>query len=762
MNKELGIRNYGKFKFVILALVLLTLLFYLFNRLFVSNSLNVKSLSESSVFIENKTTVFYSLYKPKGYLYKSSKEGLDGVMEFLTKNLNYSSGKKILPPNFINNTKLIRQAKDKDDLFLQKRGINLTNEHYFFDQKIQGIPVYTARLSIHLKNKNEIYSIDGNLVKDQTIGIQKITEEQAKQTALNKAKIDATSEEKLKIAQTQKYILNKKVLGFEDDGKNNLSLEVRVDSDSQFTTFSTSYFVDLESGEIIYESPKILNSLNRQIYSCSGGGCGYTPIRNEGGPLSGDSDADKAYDFFGEIYNFYAGNFQRDSYDARGAILKGYVHARVRCPNAAWDGQSMQFCDGMVTKDITAHELTHAVTNFTANLEYQYQSGALNESISDIFGYAVDNDDWGMGDGSVLGVIRYLDDPPKRGQPDRLFASNYYCSSGDYGGVHANSGVMNKAFYLMTAGGNFNGCLVNGVGEQRAEAIVYYALVNKLQPTSNFRAMYNSLIESCDQLYSSDASVCDNVKSALQSTEMDQQPAGQQTGARCGGKQAAPPQCSGGTAPTNPPNQLSPTSAVPTNIPPTEAPLSYQISGKVYKTTGEGISNAKLLLSGYTSRDTVTDASGNYSFDNLESNEDFELSPYFVTLEIIINGTSTQKPSEPIVLTSNSRHRIVNFEIENDVIKPPIIITPTPIPTRVPTLRPTLIPTGSRITSTPTQGVTPTGTSPTSPPVGGRDPSPTKKPTPTPVPYTCVPDQDCINKSGQSNIQLCPLKCTPI
>lgn len=751
MNKELGIRNYGKFKFVLLALMLATLLFYLFNRSFVSNSLNVKSLSESSVFVENKTSVFYSLYKPKGYLYKSSKESLDGVMEFLIKNPNYLGGKKILPPNFINNTKLIRQSKDKDDLFLQKRGINLTNEHYFFDQKIKGIPVYAARLSVHLKNKNEIYSIDGNMVKDQTIGIQEITEEQAKQIALNKAKADAALKEKLKIAQTQKYIFNKKVLGFEDDGKNHLTLEVRVDSDLEFKTFSTSYFVDLESGEIIYESPKILNSLNRQIYSCSGGSCGYTPIRSEGGSLIGDSDADKAYDFFGEIYNFYAGNFQRDSYDARGATLKGYVHARVRCPNAAWDGQSMQFCDGMVTKDITAHELTHAVTNFTANLEYQYQSGALNESISDIFGYAIDSDDWAMGEGSVLGIIRYLDDPPKKGQPDRLFASNYYCSSGDYGGVHANSGVMNKAFYLMTAGGNFNGCSINGVGKQRSEAIVYYALVNKLQPTSNFRAMYNSVIESCDQLYSSDPGICDNVKAALQSTEIDQQPAGQQTGARCGGGQAVSPQCAGGVPPTNPSDQPLPTNPVPTNIPPTDVPLSYQISGKVYKTTGEGIKDAMLLLSGDTSRDTKTDILGNYSFDNLEEGN------YYVTLDY--NGN--QKLSEKIILTLNSRRKIADFKVSDDgTIDPPIITTPTPIPTRVPTSTP--VPTGSRTTVTPTQGITPTQTSPTSPPVGGRNPSPTKKSTPTPIPYTCVPDEECIKKSGQSNIQLCPLKCTPM
>ncbi|MDO8657954.1 MAG: M4 family metallopeptidase [Candidatus Levybacteria bacterium] len=744
-------------KFIILiGLLTFLVLFYSIYSIFLSNSINTSSLSKESLIQENKTTIYYSLYKQDGYLYKSSRTGLDGVMEFLNKNPRVNS-KQLFSSTFAKTTTLKRLADDKTDDFLKKQNINLTNEHYFFDQKIQGIPVYGAEVSVHLKNGKEIYSVDGNLVTNQNIGAQKITEEKAKQIALDKAYKEVSTGEKLKVGEIKKYIFNKKILGYDEDNKNYLTLEARVDTDGQFKTFSTSYFIDLENGEIIYVSPKILNAINREVYRCAGGSCNGASARGEGGPATGDSDADKLYDFFGDIYKYYSDTFGRDSYDNRGATLKGYVHVTSLCsqgPNAAWTGSEMLFCDNMVTKDIAAHEMTHAVTNLTANLEYSYQSGALNESISDIFGYAVDNDDWGMGEGSVLGIIRYLDDPTKMGQPDRLFASNYHCSSSDYGGVHKNSGVMNKAFYLMVTGGNFNGCSINGVGELRAETIVYKALTTRLRPSSDFEHMQKALIDSCRDLQY-DQSVCDNIKAALQATEMDQQPANQQTGAKCGGAQPATPVCAGGAAPTNPPDSnITPTGS---STVPTTAPLSYMISGSVKMSSGSVVTGAKLLLSGDTSGNVLTDTSGNYSFDNLDAGN------YYVTLEY--NGR--QKQSDLISLTTDLRRMIVPFIINDDgTIDPPIKITPTNTPSPTSGLSPT-----SRPGQSPTSGVSPTSSasvSPTTPPDGGGggggdgDENPTDGPTPSPIPYTCVPDQKCLDESGQNNIQLCPLKCTPL
>ena len=132
--------------------------------------------------------------------------------------------------------------------------------------------------------------------------------------------------------------------------------------------------------------------------------------------------------------------------------------------------------------DITAHELTHAVTEMTAGLEYQCQSGALNESMSDIFASNVDDDDWVIGEDLPGGALRDMEhpengDPP---QPAHVDDFNEMPNDGnpfnDHGGVHYNSGIPNHAYYLM----------VKAIGRDAAEAIVYRALTEELGPDSGF------------------------------------------------------------------------------------------------------------------------------------------------------------------------------------------------------------------------------------------------------------------------------------
>ncbi len=125
--------------------------------------------------------------------------------------------------------------------------------------------------------------------------------------------------------------------------------------------------------------------------------------------------------------------------------------------NAFWDGNQTAYSAGFATKDVVAHEWTHGVTQYTADLIYAYQSGALNESMSDIFGAMVDRDDWLMGEETPIGVIRSLADPTIYGDPGRVSDRQFYCDYGDNGGVHTNSGVPNHAAYLASMGGTYNG-----------------------------------------------------------------------------------------------------------------------------------------------------------------------------------------------------------------------------------------------------------------------------------------------------------------
>ncbi len=148
-----------------------------------------------------------------------------------------------------------------------------------------------------------------------------------------------------------------------------------------------------------------------------------------------------------------------------------YCDPAATCPyaNAFWNGTQMAYGDGFAqADDVVGHELTHGVTDHESRLFYYYQSGAINESLSDVWGEFVDLSNttgtdtattrWQMGeDVPGFGAIRDMEDPTLFGDPDRMRSPNYYGGEDDGGGVHYNSGVNNKAAFLMTDGGSFNG-----------------------------------------------------------------------------------------------------------------------------------------------------------------------------------------------------------------------------------------------------------------------------------------------------------------
>ena len=230
-------------------------------------------------------------------------------------------------------------------------------------------------------------------------------------------------------------------------------------------------------------------------------------IRDEGdGPAGGDEEANQVYDNLGEVFDYYSDTFGRDSYDDAGGDLIASINfcetPGTPMLNAYWNGTQMVFGDGYASSlDITAHELTHAVTEMTAGLEYQCQSGALNESMSDIFAVNVDDDDWQIGEDLPGGMIRDLQhpedgDPPQPAHVDdfdtRPNDSNPF---NDHGGVHYNSGIPNHAYYLM----------VQAMGRDAAEAIVYRALTEKLGPDSNFEDFRTASLEVARELWGVDS-----------------------------------------------------------------------------------------------------------------------------------------------------------------------------------------------------------------------------------------------------------------
>jgi Zn-dependent metalloprotease len=266
----------------------------------------------------------------------------------------------------------------------------------------------------------------------------------------------------------------------------------------------------------------------RSIFDCAHGTSLQNAklVRSEDGSSVADQSVNRAFDGFGVIRSFYHDVFGRNSIDGRGMRLNGYVHRGDAYNNAFWDGQEMVFGDGdgqvftdfTGSLDVIGHELAHGVTEHTAGLEYHNQSGALNESLSDVFGSMVkqwyhkqtaDEADWLIGaeiftpdidadalrsmkaPGTAFNNALFGEDP----QPGHM--SGYVelpdTDDGDYGGVHINSGIPNKAFYLASV-------KIGGYSWE-APGHIWYESMKASSPTTQFQDFARTTFGKAGQLY---------------------------------------------------------------------------------------------------------------------------------------------------------------------------------------------------------------------------------------------------------------------
>src|SRR5262245_7558030 len=264
----------------------------------------------------------------------------------------------------------------------------------------------------------------------------------------------------------------------------------------------------------------------RTIFDCEHGTVlsAAAVARSEEGLLSADGSVNRAFDGLGATRDFYKQVLDRNSIDGRGMPLGGYVHRGVHYNNAFWDGDGMVFGDGderlftdfTKSLDVIAHELTHGVTEFTAGLEYHGQSGALNESISDVFGSLVKqwslqqtaaDADWLIGaevftPGVGADALRSMKAPghaydsPIFGedpQPDHISKFVHLPDTDDDGGVHINSGIPNKAFYLTAMG-------IEGFAWE-APGHIWYEALKASNPKTQFQEFADTTYEKAGDLY---------------------------------------------------------------------------------------------------------------------------------------------------------------------------------------------------------------------------------------------------------------------
>jgi hypothetical protein len=326
-------------------------------------------------------------------------------------------------------------------------------------------------------------------------------------------------------------------------------IDARVSATQRQKADRRLVIVDAHGGQVLTTIGRLYSALDRRVcdnqnkpgrpWICSG------PFaRVEGQPWTGRGDVDAAYRHMGVVYDYFKSRFGRDGIDGEGSRMTATVRycPSYGCPwrNAEWrwGPQQATFGSGWAkADDIVAHEYIHGILDAEAPLFYHYQSGAINESFADVFGELVDlsypggNDAprtrWKIGEDTPGGHFRDMRDPTRKGHPDRVRSPHWHTGTNDFGGVHRNNGVGNKAAYLMAVGGRFRGFAIKGIGKERTARVWYQALTTRLTSAANYVDLADALVSACTDLAGSNGiefQHCAAVRDATRATQMHVRP----------------------------------------------------------------------------------------------------------------------------------------------------------------------------------------------------------------------------------------------
>jgi Zn-dependent metalloprotease len=406
-----------------------------------------------------------------------------------------------------------------------------------FQQTSGGLPVLGGQLVSVLDDANNLLSVTGETSTSLGSSTYSVTAEAARAAALQVTAADHGLAARGLLATTpQQWLYDASLFDPTAAAGAHAVWRTEVTSRNRLDVREL-VLVDGATGRVVLHVDEIERAANRVV--CDNRGvrnddylCSRPRYRRvEGGAPTGIADVDAAYDNAGAASTFYArlgvdltaliGSDYGDGKKLRSTVRMCPSNGPCPYPNAFWDGFQMVYGAGFSrADDVVGHELTHGVTQHTSGLVYWYQSGAINESMSDVFGEFVDKSEgtdvdsaWDLGEDLPGPVARSMKDPPSLGQPDRVGGLNWTNSAGDNGGVHRNDGVGNKAAYLITDGtaaepdrgvgspaGTFNGADIPvGLGADRA-AQLYWRTAQMLTPGADYADLADTLYAACSAL----------------------------------------------------------------------------------------------------------------------------------------------------------------------------------------------------------------------------------------------------------------------
>ncbi len=275
-----------------------------------------------------------------------------------------------------------RVAKDRQG------GTHITRKQVY-----QGVPVFAAELKSHFNAANELVAVNGTFIPGIALDPRPTrSADDAGKAAVAKVQADHARAAAL-VATKPTLLVYREGLAQGVAGANHLAWQIEVGNGVDVREF---VYIDAHTGKFIDQITGIHDGKNRRAYdalSATAPGPNYpaSPFWVEGANLpTGTTEADNMIYASGEIYDLFKNAFGRDSFDGAGATMDSIFNRGNGCPNASWNGTFISFCPGTTTDDITAHEWGHAYTEYTSNLIYAWQPGALNESYSDIWGETLD------------------------------------------------------------------------------------------------------------------------------------------------------------------------------------------------------------------------------------------------------------------------------------------------------------------------------------------------------------------------------------